>query len=387
MSSKLTITAIKPYAVRVGIRNQLLVKVETSGGVHGWGESGLSGREKAVVGAIEHYREFLIGRDAYQIGRIWQELYRSQYFEGGRVLQAAISAIDIALHDIKGKALGVPVYELLGGKQRDRIPTFASTGDEAEGDAAIARAKELHAQGWKAIRFFPHGQSSRDIFEPRESIGVTAAMVNKAREELGDEVVLGIDYHHRLSVAEAASFCNKLGKGVLDFLEEPIRDETPEAYESLRTMTDIPFAIGEEFASKWQFVPYIERGIHQFNRIDVCNVGGLTESMKVAGWSEAHYIDLMPHNPLGPICTAATIHFGAAAANFSWQETRAPEAALGFDNSDFFPVQPRLDGTHYPVSDAPGLGIEVNEALIESQSFKFWEAPHLVRRDGSVTNW
>ena len=141
-------------------------------------------------------------------------------------------------------------------------------------------------------------------------------MLNKAREELGDEVVLGIDYHHRLSVAEAASFCNKLDTGVLDFLEEPIRDETPEAYESLRTMTDIPFAIGEEFASKWQFLPYIERGIHQFNRLDVCNVGGLTEAMKVAGWSEAHYVDLMPHNPLGPICTAATMHFAAAVPNF-----------------------------------------------------------------------
>ncbi|RUU52721.1 mandelate racemase/muconate lactonizing enzyme family protein, partial [Mesorhizobium sp. M2C.T.Ca.TU.009.01.2.1] len=129
MTTKMRITAIKPYPVWVGTRNQMLVKVETDQGVSGWGESGLSGREKAVAGAIEHYREFLIGRDAMQIGRIWQELYRSQYFEGGRVLQAAISAIDIALHDIKGKALGVPVNELLGGKQRDRIPTFASTGD------------------------------------------------------------------------------------------------------------------------------------------------------------------------------------------------------------------------------------------------------------------
>ena len=337
--------------------------------------------------AVEHYREFLIGRDPMQIGRIWQELYRSQYFEGGRVLQAAISAIDIALHDIKAKALGVPVYELLGGKQRDRVPTFASTGDEAEGDVAIERARELHEQGWQAIRFFPFGQNSRDIFEPRESIGATARMLNKAREALGDEVVLGIDYHHRLSVAEAASFCNKLGRGVLDFLEEPIRDETPEAYESLRTMTDIPFAIGEEFASKWQFLPYIERGIHQFNRLDVCNVGGLTEAMKVAGWSEAHYVDLMPHNPLGPVCTAATVHLAAAVTNFAWLETRVPETKLGFDNSDFFPVQPRLDGTEYPVADLPGLGVEVNEEAVQAQSLRFWEAPHLKRRDGSVTNW
>ncbi len=381
------ITAIKPYPVWIGIRNQMLVKVETDDGIFGWGESGLSGREMAVAGALEHYSRFLIGKNAFDIGAIWQETYRSQYFEGGRVLQAAISAVDIALHDIKGKALGVPVYELLGGKQRSVVPAFASTGDEAEGDVAIERAKELLAQGFQAIRFFPVGQSSSAIFEPRESIARTAKMLNKARHELGEEVVLGIDYHHRLSVAESASFCSKLDKGVLDFLEEPIRDETPEAYESLRTMTDIPFAIGEEFASKWQFLPYIERGIHQFNRIDVCNVGGITEAMKVAGWSEAHYVDLMPHNPLGPICTAATVHMAAAVPNFAWLETRAPEAKLGFDNSDFFPVQPRLDGASYPVSDAPGLGVEVNEELVKKQSFKFWEAPHLKRRDGSVTNW
>ena len=121
------ITAVKSFPVWVGHRNQMLVKVETDEGVFGWGESGLSGREKAVVGAVEHYAEFLRGRDPMQTGALWQEMYRSQYFEGGRVLQAAISAIDIALHDLKGKALGVPVYDLLGGKQRDHIPTFAST--------------------------------------------------------------------------------------------------------------------------------------------------------------------------------------------------------------------------------------------------------------------
>jgi galactonate dehydratase len=387
MTAKLKITAIIPYPVWVGIRNQMLVKVETDQGVFGWGESGLSGRERAVAGAIEHFREFLIGRNPLQIGRIWQEAYRSQYFEGGRVLQAAISAIDIALHDIKGKVLGVPVYELLGGKQRDRVPTFASTGDKAEDDVAIERARELVARGWQTIRFFPVGQSSREIFEPRDSISPTARMLNRAREALGDDVVLGIDYHHRLSIAEAASFCAKLGRGVLDFLEEPIRDETPEAYESLRRMTDIPFAIGEEFASKWQFLPYIERGIHQFNRIDVCNVGGLTEAMKVAGWSEAHYVDLMPHNPLGPVCTAASVHLAAAVPNFAWLETRAPETELGFDNSEFFPLQPRLDGADYPVVDLVGLGVEANEDAIRAQSLRFWEAPHLRRRDGSVTNW
>jgi galactonate dehydratase len=382
------ISAIRPYPVWVGHRNQMLVKVETDEGIFGWGESGLSGREKAVAGALEHYGQFLIGRDPLATGALWQEMYRSQYFEGGRVLQAAISALDIAFHDIKGKALNVPVYQLLGGKQRDSVPTFASTS-APPGPEMLEQAKALREAGWTAIRFFPKGQRSNDRYEPRESIAETAAWCAKARQELGGEVVLGVDYHHRLSVAEAASFCQKMPSGTLDFLEEPIRDETPEAYESLRTMVDVPFAIGEEFASKWQFLPYIERGIHQFNRIDVCNVGGLTEAMKIAGWSEAHYVDMMPHNPLGPVCTAATVHFAAAVANFAWLETRASPAELynHGENSELFPVQLRLDGAVYRVSEAPGLGIEVDEEAIRQQSFKFWEAPHLKRDDGSVTNW
>ncbi|MDB5473992.1 MAG: Galactonate dehydratase [Devosia sp.] len=383
------ITGITPFPVWVGHRNQLIVKIDTDEGIFGWGESGLSGREKAVVGAIEHFREFLVGKDPMRIGAIWQELYRSQYFEGGRVLLAAQSAIDIALHDIKGKALGVPVYELLGGRQRDHIPTFAST-PAITGPETIEAAQALVARGWNAIRFFPAAWGDgHTIFEPRESIGQTAKFLVGAREALGEEVVLGIDYHHRLNVAEAASFCQKMPSGTLDFLEEPIRDETPEAYQALRRLTDVPFAIGEEFASKWQFLPYIERDIHQFNRLDICNVGGFTEAMKIAGWSEAHYVDLMPHNPLGPICTAATIHLSAAIANFCWLETRANATDLysGTPTAEMFPRMPMLDGAIYQVSDAPGLGIEVDETLLTKASFKFWEAPHLRRRDGSVTNW
>jgi galactonate dehydratase len=388
MVDKLKISRIQPFCVWVGRRNQLIVKVETDTGVYGWGESGLSGREQAVMGAIEHFSEFIIGRDAFAISGLWQEMYRSQYFEGGRVLQAAISAIDIALHDIKGKALGVPVYELLGGKQRNHIPTFASVaGDPVNG--VIEQVKSLVSAGWSTVRLFPCGHDNPELYEPRENIASTAKLCRDVREAVGEEVVLGVDYHHRLSVAEAASFCQKMPSGTLDFIEEPIRDETPQAYEALRRMTDVPFAIGEEFASKWQFLPYIERDIHQFNRIDICNVGGLTEAMKVAGWSEAHYVDMMPHNPLGPICTAATIHFSAAVANFSWLETRATptENYLSNGDSDLFTVQPKLDGAIYHVNDSPGLGVEVDETKLDSKAFKFWETPHLRRRDGSVTNW
>ena len=388
---QLKITNVTAYPVWVGSRNQLLVKIETDAGIYGWGESGLSGRELAVAGAINHYREFLIGQDPMQIGRIWQEIYRSQYFEGGRVLLAALSAIDIALYDIAGKALGVPAYQLLGGKQRDIVPCFATTGGDTV-EQLIANVQLLIELGWQCIRVGPAGgRAAADdpqIFEPRESIGITAQWLTQLRAAVGPTPVLGIDYHHRLSVAETASFCQRMPSGTLDFLEEPIRDETPEAYESLRTMVDVPFAIGEEFASKWQFLPYIERGITNFARIDVCNVGGLTESLKVAGLAEAHYIDLMPHNPLGPICTAATVHLGAAVPNFSWLELRVTpgEAGNRYDD-EIFPNQLKLQGTGIVVPDVPGIGVEVDEEYIKRQSFKFWEAPHLRRRDGSVTNW
>jgi galactonate dehydratase len=390
------ITDIKLYPVWVGNRNQLVVKVETDMGLYGLGESGLSGRELAVIGALNHFRPFLIGQDPLQRGRIWQELYRSQYFEGGRVLLAAQSAIDIALHDIAGKALGVPVYQLLGGKQRDVIPCFA-TAAGATGEHMLENVKLLWSHGWRVIRampLLPAPPEPPDIFEPRESIPYTAHWLIKAREAIGSELTLGIDYHHRLSIAETASFCQRLPSGTLDFLEEPIRDEAPEAYAALRKLTNVPFAVGEEFSSKWQFLPYIERHLTDFARIDICNVGGFTEAMKVAGWAEAHYIDLMPHNPLGPICTAATIHLAAAVPNFAWLEVRVTQTEnlyygqSGVNDADLlFPVQPRLVGNSFPVPETPGLGVELDEQLAQSQSWQFWEAPHWRRRDGSVTNW
>ncbi|MBR9913020.1 MAG: mandelate racemase/muconate lactonizing enzyme family protein [Gammaproteobacteria bacterium] len=382
------ITDIKAYPVWVGHRNLCLVKVETDAGIYGWGESGLSSREMAVVGAIQHYREFLLGRDPSQIGALWQEMYRSQYFEGGRVLTAAISAIDIALWDIAGKALGVPVYTMLGGKQRHEIPCFVTT-TKAMGKGLIDDARAMAAAGWTVIRATTgeHGSpSAPTTFEVRKSIANAAGCLRELRQELGEEIVLGIDYHHRLSVAEAASFCQKMPTGTLDFIEEPIRDQTPGAYQSLRGMVDVPFAIGEEFASKWDFRPYLEAGITSFARIDVCNVGGLTEAMKVAALAESHYIDLMPHDPLGPVCTAATIQMAAAVPNFAWCEV-APYDSDRSDHDRFFINRPQDVNCVYPVGDAPGLGIDVNEELIKEQSFKFWEAPRLYKPDGSYTNW
>lgn len=382
------IAEIEPILVRVGQRNQLLVKVTTEDGIYGWGESGMSSRERSVAATISHFADFLIGQDSRRIGRIWQECYRGQYFEGGRILTAAISAIDIALHDILGKRLDVPVHQLLGGKQRDFVPSFASCIGETPEDV-LEKTRVLVGDGWDCVRIYPSGFEGGIIYEPRKSLpGIVDELV-AIRSELGRTISLGIDMHHRLTVAEAASFCHMLPEGTLDFLEEPIRCETPEAYAALRSMVGVPFAIGEEFASKWEAARYLEAGLTQFMRLDICNIGGFTEAMKVAGWCERHYVDLMPHNPLGPVCTAASIHMSAAVPNFSWIETRqsSVEADLGFHSEEIFPVQVRMDGPNYIVPDAPGLGVEVDEEVARASEPEHVEGPHLRRPDGSVTNW
>ncbi len=390
------ITDIKVYPVWLGHRNVCLTKVETDSGIYGWGESGLSGRELAVVGATKHFRALLIGKDPRNIDSIWQELYRSQYFEGGRVLTAAISAIDIALYDILGKSLGVPVWQLLGGRQRDHIECFI-TSSAPMGQAFVDDAKALADEGWKVIRATTGVHGEPDITTPydtRKSIADVAASLVEARTVLGNEIVLGVDFHHRLSVAEAASFCQRMPTGTIDFLEEPIRDETPGAYQTLRSMVDVPFAIGEEFSSKWQFLPYIENDITNFARVDICNVGGFTEAKKVAAMAESHYIDLMPHDPLGPICTAATIHLAASITNFNWLEV----PPYGDDSDDgesetlttedmFFTGCCKLDSTIYHIPETPGLGIDVLEEELTKKEFAYWEPPRLAKPDGSYTNW
>lgn len=383
------ITDIKAYPVWVGYRNLCLVKVETDSGIYGWGESGVSSRELAVIGAVRHFREFLVGKDPMNIGALWQEMYRGQYFEGGRILTGAISAIDIALWDIAGKQLGVPIHQMLGGKQRDRVPCFITT-TKPFNQSLIDDAIGLVESGWRVIRTTAGelGTTAHATdLDIRRSIADAAAVLTELRARLGHAIVIGIDYHHRLSVAETASLCQKLPPGTLDFIEDPIRYQTPAAYKALREMVDVPFAIGEECASKWDFLPYIEQGITSFARIDICNVGGFTEAMKIAAAAESHYIDVMPHDPLGPVCSAATIQMSAAIPNFSWCEVSPYEGRDNTERDSLFSNAPNEIGGEYVVGDAPGHGVDVNEAAVAEQSFKFWEAPRMQKPDGSFTNW
>lgn len=386
-AQKARIAEIKPLVARVGLRNQLLVKITTEDGLVGWGESGLSGREQSVAATIEHYAGFLVGQDSRNISRIWQESYRSQYFEGGRVLTAAISAIDIALYDLLGKRLEVPVYQLLGGKQRNVVPSFATTMGKSV-EQQLKDVALLVDQGWTCIRTYPGSFDDSDVFDPRATLKKTAEELIAIREQFGNEICLGVDMHHRYTIAEAADFCAMMPRGTLNFIEEPLRSENPDAYAQLRTMTDIPFAVGEEFSSKWEAGRFLDAGMTQYMRLDVSNIGGFTEAMKVAAMSERSYVDVMPHNPLGPVCTAASVHMSSAIPNFSWLETRQTAVeSLGYHDSSLFPKQIEMKGPDYLVPEEPGLGIEVNEDALNTQNIGHVEGPHLRRPDGSVTNW
>lgn len=382
------IASVEAFPVWIADRNQLLVKAVTACGVTGWGEAGLTTRELAVAGALEDLGDWLEGRDPLRPAKIWEDYHRRPGTARDRVGAALLSAIDIALHDIAGKALEQPVHALLGGAQRSRVPTFGCVrADDAE--RLIALAHGATAEGWTCLRL---GWRTDDpeVFDPHETVGRWPGIFAAARRALGPRVMLGTDLHHRFSVAEAASFLSRCPGGTLDFVEEPLRDEAPSAYAALRRMTRVPFAIGEEFTSRWQFQPFVEQGLTDFARIDICNIGGFTEAMKVGGWCAAHGIDVMPHNPLGPICTAASVHMAAALPNFSflecWETPGDDNAAR--QDSPVFPDRLRLDGACFPVPDGPGLGITVDEErLAEMPRFAYCEVPHLRRSDGALTNW
>lgn len=380
------IADIRSYIVPTGGRNGFVVVVETEDGTVGLGEGGMSAREVAMQGYVEHLAQFLVGMDARNIEHIWQTMYRGAYFEGGKISGAAISAIDMALWDIKAKSLGVPVYQLLGGACRGRVQTFATVPWLADAEA-LNRAQELVDEGWRYLRFLPSMPEGTpdDIYEPLESIHLMARRIRDVRELVGPEVNLSIDFHHRLSIAEAAHFCAQIEDVHLMFLEEPIRAQSPAAYRQLRRLTNVPFAVGEEASNKWELAPFIEEGLIEFCRIDVCNVGGLSESKKIAGWCEAHYIDIMPHNPLGPIATAASVHLCAATNNV---------AQLEFQHHisdqvprDIFTAIVELDGDSYPLPTVPGLGVTFDEDAASKHEMEYWEPPHYRRRDGAYTNW
>lgn len=381
------ITDIQTFPVFNGARNNLFVTVDTDEGIDGVGESGLSGRELAVMGAIEHFKPLLIGQDATRIEHIWQVLFRGGFFPANRVIGSAISAIDIALWDIAGKALNVPVYRLLGGLVRDRVVCYphaqAPDGGSDPVSALVESCQRHVAEGWKFLRWHLPPQQG-NVLEPRIAVRVALRQLRAVREAVGEEVELCLDIHTRLDLPDAVRLCRESEPFSPFFMEDPLRAENTHLYRRLREQTAVPIAAGEQFAGKWEFREVIEEDLIDYCRVDLCIAGGISEARKIAGWCEVHGIKLVTHNPLGPVSTAACLQLNLAASNVAVQEQpRRP----GTTFTDVVPVQVSWEDGYLLPPDRPGLGIVFDREAARQSPFQMVEPTHLHREDGSFTNW
>jgi galactonate dehydratase len=375
------ISDVKVYLAKEW-RTFLFVVVETDEGISGLGEAGITGRELAVQGAIEHFKPLLIGQDPFRSEYIWQMLFRGGFFPAQRILTAAIAAIDIALWDIKGKALGVPVYELLGGRARDKVLTYNHNRGETV-EELVESCQRSVAEGWKVLRWglAHHGGNT---IEPRPAVLRAIQEAQAIREAVGDGIEIAIDVHTRLNLADALWLCQELESSRPYFVEDPLRVENAQSYRNLRSRTNVPLAVGEQYSSKWEFKQIIEEELTDYARVDLCVCGGITEAKKIAGWCETHYIDLAVHNPIGPVATAAFLHLCLSCPNFAVQELprrpgeSLPEAVLN---------QPEWENGYLLPPTKPGLGVELDMEALKRHPFEPVELPHLRRADGSVANW
>lgn len=374
------ISDIRVFPVWGGGRNYLFVKVETDEGLYGIGESGLTWRELAVLESVHSLKPLLIGQNPTRIEYLWQVMFRGGFFPGERTLSAAISAIDIALWDIHGKALGVPVYQLLGGRCRDRVVCYPHCGGGTI-EQLVESMQNAVAEGWKFVRWGLPQEG--DILEPPRAVRRAIKEFEAARQALGDDVELLFDVHTRLDPGDAVTLCRAVEAYRPYFIEDPLRAENVAAHHQLRRHVAVPLAVGEHYSSKWVFRELIEHDLINYARIDVCLVGGLTEARKVAGWCETHYINLAPHNPLGPVSAAACLHLDLAAPNFGVQEMPRKPGMLG----DVFPVQVAWEDGYLLPPERPGLGVEFDEKAAEKHPYQPVKAPMLRREDGAFTNW
>jgi galactonate dehydratase len=377
------ITAIKPYPVGSNGRNFLFVKVETDEGIYGIGEAGLTWKELAVAEAVNHLGHIIMGEDPMRTEHIWQLMLRGAFFPGGKVVASAMSAIDIALWDIKGKALNLPVYSLLGGLVRQKVVCYPHIGG-ATPEKIAESARQKVQEGWKFVRFGVADDGGGNILEPSQAVRKSIAKFAAVREAVGEDIEICLDIHTRLDPPHTIALCRALEQYQPYFLEDPLRSENPASFHQIRQHIAAPLAAGEHFATKWEFRELIEEELINYARIDLCIVGGITEAKKITGWCETHYINIAPHNPLGPVSTAACLHLDLASTNFGVQEL---PRRTGISFTDIFPIQVEWEDGYLLPPKGPGLGIEFDEEAAKKHVYKEGTPPRLYRIDGALTNW
>lgn len=392
------ITNIECIPVQAPGRTLVPVLVETDEGITGVGEAGLQRRWRAIAGAVEHLREWLIGEDPMRIEYLWQKMYRGGFYPGDRLIGSAISGIDIALWDIKGQKLGVPVYELLGGRCRDHVECFFQPDyfslsiehpqDQKERQAYISEAEAVKAarKGLElGMRFYRIGPGMiNNVFSPGESLQNLLNQMYAVRNTLGDDVELMVDLHTRVDPPDAVWFCRRCEELRVYAIEDPVRSENINSYRHIRQHTRVPLAAGEQWANKWEFRQVIEEELIDYARVDLCIAGGLSEGKKIAAMAETHSIKTLLHNPLGPICTAASLHLDLAIDNAGPQELLWPPQEM---LPDVFECDFKLDGCSLTIPTAPGLGVRFNKEAAKAYPAQMTEPPHCRRGDGSFTNY
>jgi L-alanine-DL-glutamate epimerase-like enolase superfamily enzyme len=368
-----------------------IVKVETDVGIYGLGEVGIPNWGGAIGKAIEHLSEIVTGEDPFSTEKLWQYMFRGGFFPADKVYSCAISAIDIALWDIKAKALEMPLFKLLGGPVRDKVVCYPHTQGETMANL-LDNCKRHIEDGWKFVRWHQPetGPSSvyvdnMNILEPIDSVRLAEEQIATIREAIGPDIQICFDMHTRLDTAHAVALCKAVEPYRPFFMEDPLRSENPASYRTLARHVSLPIAAGEQWSTKWPFREVIEEELINYARIDLCIVGGITEALKITHWAETHYIDIVPHNPLGPVSAAACVALCMASTNVGVQEMpRRP----GSYATDLFPKQIEWEGGYAWCPDEPGMGVDFNEELaLNSIVDPTGWPPQLRRNDGSFTNW
>jgi galactonate dehydratase len=388
------ITAIKTTVVNAEMRNWIFVKVETDqAGLYGWGEATLEWKTRAVVGAVEDLAPLLIGSDPRDIEQAYRVMNKHGFWRMGVIGATAISGIEVALWDILGKDLGVPVWRLLGGKTRDRIPVYTHLGlgdmravyETMQPEALVDQALKVVDKGYRALKvvFIPYTHYTA----PLRGIDHVAKLMQALREAVGEEIEIMVDFHGRpASAAAALDYIRALAPGRPLFVEEPVPPGNPELMKAVTERSPVAIATGERLIGRGEFEPLFRLNAVHIAQPDIAHTGGLAEARKIAAAAETAGVGIAPHNPLGPLAGVAALHFDIATPNFVIQEEMVGSVPW-YGEVAQTPIR-MVEGA-WQIPEAPGLGVEVDEAVAARHPFQqeVLHAQHAVMPDGTVVDW
>ncbi|HEY7329810.1 MAG TPA: galactonate dehydratase [Gemmataceae bacterium] len=367
----LKITKLESFLVKP---RWLFLKIHTNAGITGLGEPILEGRAKTCAEAVKEIEPYLIGKDPRQVVHHWQAIYRHAFYRGGPILTSALSGIDIALWDIKGKALGVPIYELFGGPTRQRVRVYAHA-------RSPEKLKELKDQGFTAFKTGPARRRPARYVETPAEVHRVAEKFAELRKAGGEDVDIAIDFHGAISPATAKLLIKALEPYQPMFIEEPCQAQNHDIMAEIARGTHLPIATGERVFTKWGFREVLEKKAATILQPDLCHAGGITECRLIAGMAEAYYAAIAPHCPLGPIAVAAGVQLAASIPNFLAQEQVT--LGEGYLKQPFTVRKGYLD-----LPTGPGLGIELDENALAKKIDHDWKnREEYDADDGSVVDW